>query len=131
MKINRTDTPLPPKQLHITREVFTQICRTIGSMHAEQGGILGGCRKDGKVEVTRFSFDESANSRSGVAYTPNNAFLNKIIKQEWRPQGVDYVGSIHSHPAHCIRPSAGDETYAKRILEVLELPYLLVPIVTT
>src|SRR5438105_4199738 len=85
MKINQVQSQLPPKQLHMTKQVFTQICETIGMMPAEQGGILGGCRKDGVVEVTHFCFDETACERSGVAYTPNNTFLNNIIKTQWRP----------------------------------------------
>src|SRR2546421_1221179 len=131
MKHTNQNSSVIPEKLTLSPFVFEQIRQTIGSMPAEQGGILGGERKPGRVEVTHFSFDEAASNRSGVAYTPNNAFLNRVIKQEWRPRGVEYVGSIHSHPAFCTRPSAGDEIYAKRILETLELPYLLVPIVTT
>jgi proteasome lid subunit RPN8/RPN11 len=131
MKGRKTHYSGVPEKLTLSPVVFEQIKDTIGSMCAEQGGILGGLRKPGKVEVTHFAFDETASDRSGVAYTPNNAFLNQVIKQEWRPQGIEYVGSIHSHPGSSNRPSFGDEQYAKRILDVLELPYLLVPIVTT
>lgn len=130
-KRTRQNSSALPEKITLSPIVFEQIRQTIGTMPAEQGGILGGVRKPGNVEVTHFLFDEKAADRSGVAYTPNNAFLNHVIKQEWKPQGVEYLGSIHSHPANCKRPSAGDEIYAKSILETLELPYLLVPIVTT
>jgi len=81
--------------------------------------------------ASHFFFDEVASGQSGIAYTPNNTTLNNVLKTEWRPQGIDYVGSIHSHPPYYRHPSSGDEVYAKRILEALDLSYLLVPIVTT
>lgn len=118
-----------PSQLHLTPAVFTQIKETIGSRKAETGGILGGNRKTG--EVTHFCFDAVPQERSGVAYTPNNAILNKVIKSEWKPQGIEFLGSVHSHPPSYHHPSPGDETYARRILDAMELPYLLVPIVIT
>lgn len=118
-----------PKQLRMQPAVLASIRETIGTRKAETGGILGGSRERG--EVTHFVFDEAARERTGVAYTPNNAFLNNVLKTQWKPLGVEYLGSIHSHPPHYGQPSSGDEIYAKRILEALDLPYLLVPIVMT
>lgn len=118
-----------PKQLHMTPQVFAAICETIGTRHAETGGILGGNRQSG--EVTRFFYDAAPRHNSGGLYIPNNNLLNDIRKNQWKPQGIDYLGSIHSHPLGYRRPSPGDEDYAARILEVLEIPYLLVPIVLT
>lgn len=118
-----------PEHLRLTPAVFAQIKETIGERKAESGGILGGCRETG--EVTHFYFDEAPKERNGVAYTPNNAKLNPVIKTEWKPQGIEFLGSIHSHPAFYTHPSPGDETYARRILDAMELPYLLVPIVMT
>lgn len=118
-----------PKHLRMTPQVFAAICETIGTRRAETGGILGGDRKSG--EVTHFFFDETPREKTSVLYVPNNKLLNEVRKTQWKPLGIDYLGSIHSHPASYRRPSAGDEDYAGRILEVLEVPYLLVPIVTT
>jgi proteasome lid subunit RPN8/RPN11 len=129
MQHNGNQPNTVPAQLKLTPAVFEHIRETIGMKKAETGGILGGCRETG--EVTHFFFDEAASEQSGVAYTPNNTTLNNVLKTEWRPQGIDYVGSIHSHPPYYRRPSLGDEVYAKRILEALDLPYLLCPIVTT
>src|SRR5207244_3614774 len=72
-----------------------------------------------------------ASEQTGVAYTPNNILLNKVLKTKWKPEGIDYLGSIHSHPPFYEHPSVGDEMYALRILDTLDLPYLLTPIVTT
>ena len=118
-----------PKHLRMTPQVFAAICETIGTRRAETGGILGGDRKSG--EVTHFFFDETPRVKTGGLYVPNNTALNEVRKTQWKPQGIDYLGSIHSHPQYFRCPSAGDEVYAKRILEVLEVPYILVPIVTT
>lgn len=124
-----THTQQIPSQLHMSPAVFTQIKETIGSRKAETGGILGGNRKT--CEVTHFCFDHVPQNCSSVAYTPNNAVLNKVLKSEWKPQGIEFLGSVHSHPPYFRHPSSGDETYARRILDAMELPYLLVPIVMT
>ena len=118
-----------PKQVRMTPQVYAAICETIGTRHAETGGILGGNRESG--EVTHFFFDESPNHKTSIMYEPNTARLNDVKRNQWKPQGIAYLGSIHSHPPAYLRPSLGDETSAKVILEVLEIPYLLVPIVTT
>ncbi len=127
--------PLPvkqiqsPKQLRMTPQVFAAICETIGTRRAETGGILGGNRQTG--EVTHFFFDETPRQKTSVLYEPNTARLNEVRRNQWKPEGIAYLGSIHSHPPSFRRPSGGDEESAKRILEVLEVPYILVPIVTT
>jgi|GEM_PF-5093254 len=115
-----------PKQLKLTAKVFEHVKDTIGTMRAEQGGILGGDRKTG--EVTFFFFDDTG-SQSCVSYTPNISLLNTVIKKHWKPNGIDYMGSIHTHPPFINHLSPGDETYAQRILDAMvDLPYLLAPI---
>jgi proteasome lid subunit RPN8/RPN11 len=118
-----------PRQLRMEPQVLAAICETIGTREAETGGILGGCRETG--EITHFFFDEAPRNKSDVLYSPNINMINEVKKTQWKPQGIDYLGSIHSHPPGFRRPSRGDEDYARRILEVLEVPYILVPIVTT
>jgi proteasome lid subunit RPN8/RPN11 len=118
-----------PMQLRMTPQVFAAICETIGILKAESGGILGGCRQT--CEVTHFFFDEAPRVNSSGLYVPDNAMLNEVRKNQWRPQGIDYLGSIHSHPPGFRSPSPGDKEYAGRILETLGVPYLLVPIVQT
>jgi|SRR6266571_4947203 len=115
--------------LQMSGRVYESIKETIGSKPAETGGILGGSLQT--WQVTHFFFDEGNRKQSGIAYSPNNPLLNHIIKTHWQPQGIEYLGSIHSHPAHVPSPSAGDGVYARRILDIKELPCLLTPIVTT
>lgn len=116
-----------PRTLRMTAEVFDHIRSTIGIIPAESGGILGGNRETG--EVTRFYYDWDADDQGHSHYTPNTEAINEVIKLQWRPQGIDFLGSIHSHSKGVTSPSAGDSIYARHILEALELPYLLTPIV--
>lgn len=118
-----------PKQLRMSRQVFAAICETIGTRRAETGGILGGNRQTG--EVTHFYFDETPRQKSSVMYTPNTARLNEVRRNQWKPLDVKFLGLIHSHPPSFCRPSLGDEESANLILEALEVPYILMPIVTT
>jgi proteasome lid subunit RPN8/RPN11 len=127
--------PLPvkqrqsPRQLRMTTQVFEAICGTIGARRAETGGILGGNRQTG--EVTHFYFDETPRQQSSGMYAPNTARLNEVRRSQWKPLDVKFLGLIHSHPPSFCRPSRGDEESAKLILEALEVPYILMPIVTT
>ena len=98
-------------------DVFSRIRETIGQKPAETGGALGGSRQTG--EVTHFWFDAEADDQGASFYTPNAAVLNRVIKQHWNPLGIDYLGSIHSHPAHAPLPSEGDGVYARSILDTL------------
>jgi hypothetical protein len=120
-----TQSPqLPPQQLRLTSRVYEHIRDTIGTKHAEQGGILGGNRETG--EVTAYFFDDTG-ERSGVSYSPNNQLLNAVIKK-WADENIEYIGSVHTHPPYITSLSAGDEAYAKRIIRKLDLRYLLTPI---
>lgn len=118
-----------PEPLYITAEVIAQIRATVGAMPAEQGGILGGRRVAGLV--TDYHFDTSA-ARTSTTYTPEVELLNTLLREEWNPAGIDFLGVVHSHPAGFSRPSGGDHVYAQRILEALpQLDRLLMPIVQT
>ncbi len=123
------EQPSFPLFLQLAPTVLDQIRQTIGMLPAETGGILGGSRETG--EVTHFVFDAASREQTGVAYTPDNTFLKAIIKADWIPNGINYLGSIHSHQPYYPHPSPGDGLYARRILDALDLPYLLVPIVAT
>ncbi len=118
-----------PRQLRMTRQVFAAICETIGTRRAETGGMLGGDWQTG--EVTHYFFDETPRQKSRGMYAPNTDRLNEVRRNQWKPLDVKFSGLIHSHPPSFRRPSRGDEDSAKLILEVLEVPYILMPIVTT
>lgn len=100
----------------IRDSVLRAIYRTIGARPAETGGMLGGDRSTGAV--TKFYFDRSA-SRSGATYSPDCSTINRLLKERWNPLGIQFMGFVHSHPSGFRRPSFGDETYAKRILDAM------------
>jgi proteasome lid subunit RPN8/RPN11 len=118
-----------PEDFYVTRRVLNSIRSTIGQQSAEQGGMLGGRRKRGVV--THFHFDDSA-SRTSLAYSPDTARINQLLKHDWNPNGVDLLGFVHSHPAGNRRPSFGDMTYAARILDAIPgMDRMCMPIVQT
>lgn len=115
--------------LEISLEVLGEILKTIGSLHAEQGGALGGLETSD--EVNHFHFDNTSN-QSSVTYSPDHRFLNRLFKKEWNPKGIRLRGFVHSHPGRGSSPSHGDEIYAKNILQAIpDLEILWLPIVNT
>src|SRR5262249_48215189 len=69
----------PPQKLRILRSVLERIENTVGSMPAEQGGMLGGNRQD--YVIRHFAFDRSAR-RNGAQYSPNRDHMNAVLKNE-------------------------------------------------
>src|SRR5262249_45172427 len=115
-------------RLQITRSVMEEIRKTIGGKPAEQGGVLGGSRKDGVVR--HFYFDEGA-ARTGITYSPNVTTINKLLIEEGNPMEINLLGFVHSHPG-LRQPSKGDLEYARKILAAIpELRRLYLPIVIT
>ena len=81
--------------------------------------------------VTHFHFDVSARM-TGATYSPDYEVLNHLFQDEWNPTGIRLLGFVHSHPGHFNRPSHGDMTYARDILNAIEdLEELFLPIVST
>lgn len=116
-------------RLRVTRGVYDEIMRTVGSLAAERGGALGRPADDEVVRV--FRFDETARN-TGVTYSPDDQTLNDVFREDWNPRGIRLAGFVHSHPAGCARPSMGDLAYAERILAAIpDMPYLALPIVQT
>lgn len=118
-----------PETLFLTDQVLKDISATVGSMPAEQGGMLGGRRATGTA--TAYRFDDSAR-RSTATYSPDAGGLNKLLREDWNPNGVDLLGFVHSHPTGVWRPSAGDAAYAERILAAIPaMDRLVLPIAQT
>lgn len=118
-----------PQSLLMRRSIYEAIKQAVGTRPAEQGGALGGNRATG--EVTHFHFDDSA-QRTGATYSPNVEVLNRLLAEDWNPAGIKLLGFVHSHPPSFRRPSGGDLTYARAILEAnAEMEQLLLPIVIT
>jgi len=120
-----------PERIEMTKSVFQEIENTVGRFPAETGGILG--MRGNKVD--RFFFDKAPNGATSLSYTPNHTAINKVLAEEWTPTNTIYMGSVHSHPIGYIRPSSGDEYYARRILDHIiknnenAKPYFYIPIV--
>ena len=128
-------TSLDPRQISqsmsfaMTTNVYQTIRRTIGSRRAESGAVLGGSRKLGII--THIHLDQSA-TVSGVTYSPNIQVVNDLLREEWDPQNIDFMGFVHSHPGLYTSPSQGDRIYAERILTALpKLDRMAMPIVRT
>ena len=118
------------EHIYLAREVYDEIGRTVGSMHAEQGGALG-WREDERV-VRYFKFDDTA-ARTGATYSPRLRRAQRDV-----PAGLE----SSRHTSGRVRPLAsvglhaailqGDLAYAKRILAAVpDLPYLVLPIAQT
>jgi len=115
------------KAFRITCNALDAIKQTIGSRPAEYGGLLGGSRDD--FLITEFHFDESAHRTSGT-YSPHTVSVNKLLRDEWNPAGINLLGFVHSHPPGLRVPSGGDLAYAARILDhVPDLKEILLPLV--
>lgn len=119
----------PRPTFRITRQAYDAIRASVGAEPAEQGGILGGSRRDSVVR--HFYFDTTA-SRSRVTYSPDHVTVNRLFAENWNPSGIQFLGVVHSHPPGVRHPSGGDLIYARAILDHLaELDELLLPIVVS
>jgi proteasome lid subunit RPN8/RPN11 len=118
-----------PTRLAMTRDVYDEIARTVGSLRAEHGGALG--RYENEQAVRFFRFDHTSRN-TGATYSPDHKTLNAIFRTDWNPKGIRLAGFVHSHPSGFTRPSPGDLLYAERILAAIpDLPFLFLPIVQT
>lgn len=116
---------MPTIKMH--HEAYKKIMNSICSRPAESGGILLG--PIGTNEVTDFYFDHGANC-TGATYSPDHVTLNRKMKEEWLPAGIDMKGFVHSHPGHLDRLTSGDLSYIKRLLKKnTDMDMFIAPIV--
>jgi proteasome lid subunit RPN8/RPN11 len=116
-------------RFRITRDVYDEIARTVGNLHAEHGGALG--RREEDDVIRYFCFDQTARN-TGATYSPDHETLNQMFKSDWNPKGIRLAGFVHSHPSRFARPSSGDLEYARRILAAIpDMPHIFLPIVLT
>lgn len=80
----------------------------------ETGGILG-CRK-GCIDT--FVYDEGVPDLGRMAYTPQTAYLNAIIKN-WYNEGIEFCGILHTHPNGQRGLSGADVQYINYIMDVM------------
>lgn len=127
--VNENCSSSSSPSLALPWDIFKEIIETIGTVHAERGGILAGTENSN--EIHHYQFDKSSRN-SSVTYTPDTHTLNKLLKDNWNPQGIRLRGFIHSHPGTMGRPSYGDEIYAARIFSAIkDLDSFWLPIVNT
>ena len=113
--------------IKMSHEAYKKIMNSICSRPAESGGILLG--PIGTNEVTDFYFDHGANC-TGATYSPDHVTLNRKMKEEWLPAGIDMKGFVHSHPGRLDRLTSGDLSYIKRLLQKnTDMDMFIAPIV--
>ena len=118
-------TPKTPV-LKMTLQVLLKVISTIGCQKAETGGILGG--KDDVI--THYHFDDTSNTTK-VTYSPNVDVVNNKLEQ-WNDLQIRLISFFHSHPGKHNRPSVGDLSYAKVILNGIDdMECLWLPIINT
>ncbi|MHA1950308.1 MAG: Mov34/MPN/PAD-1 family protein [Candidatus Thorarchaeota archaeon] len=113
--------------IKMSHEAYKEIMNSICARPAESGGILLG--PIGTNEVTHFYFDRGANC-TRATYSPDHITLNKKMKEEWLPAGIDMKGFVHSHPGLLDRLTLGDLAYIKRLLNTnSDMEFFIAPIV--
>lgn len=125
LAVSRRRSVLP--SLRMRSNVAAEILRTVGALPAETGGILLGPIHSN--DITDFYFDVTARC-GGVTYQPDHVTLQRKMKREWLPAGLDMKGFVHSHPGRIDRLSQGDMAYIRRLLiSNPDMPYFAAPIV--
>lgn len=116
-----------PAPVIFERSVHDQIAATVGSIPAESGGMLGGRRNSSTVE---HFFRDDAGATTATTYYPDMAAVNRQLREQWNPAGVNLLGFIHSHPRGSASPSMHDRDYSRRIITAIPaMTRMLLPIV--
>ena len=107
---------LPPRVM-MSQSCYQNILHDLGGTphEREQGGILLG-PKDCQSLVIQYVKDKWGESRP-ASFTIDAARLNAEIRNASKCQ-LTAVGIVHSHPAHCTRPSYGDLVFLRSIFSI-------------
>lgn len=125
--------PKPPpdpwliNEMHMMRQPFQDIEKTIGGLPAESGCVLLSDTLD--YTITCAVFDIAA-PRNATIYQPNTKFLNSVLKG----RNNQFVGIAHSHKPDFWRPSPQDQNAAWSNITSPGNPHLqayLMPIIQT
>jgi hypothetical protein len=101
------------KKIPISRKAFYELRHKLSSRPAESGGVLlGPANSDA---ITHFYFD-SGGVCTGNSYSPDYNFLNRKLRQQWRPAGLEIKGIAHSHGSNLNILTYGDMRYIKRLM---------------
>lgn len=99
--------------IRINRKAFNELMHKLSSEPAERGGILLG--PVGTNDIIHFYFDRGG-ACTGSSYSPDYTTLNRKMREQWLPAGLDMKGFVHSHPGNLDRLTAGDMSYIKKLL---------------
>ena len=128
MKPTKTQSQSLSPSIRITWKALMALYTTVGLRPAETGALV--CGPEGQNLVTDVFFDNHSRN-SGVTFTPDNGYVNRTLKQQ-NALGQRFKGFNHSHPPGLVRPSGGDEIYARRILDAIDdLDWMWMPITQT
>lgn len=112
--------------IQITQSALAHLKSTVGTLAPESGGFFLGSRTDGIIR--EFLFDRTG-STSATTYSPDTQTLNPIFKEKWEQEGLEVIGSTHSHPVGARYLSGGDQKYLKVLHECLNCDRLITAIV--
>jgi len=113
--------------IRMTRKAFDKAMFSICSRPPESGGLWIG--PVGTYEITDFFFDSGA-AFSSASYSPDHVTLNKKLKEEWLPMGLEFFGFCHSHPGSLDWPTLADIDYIRRLLKAnSEMSMFFAPII--
>lgn len=101
------------KKIPISRKAFYGLVRKLSSRRPESGAILLGPANSNAI--THFYFDRGIGSTVNC-YSPDYTTINRKLRQQWRPVGLEIKGIAHSHGGNLNRLTYGDMGYIKRLL---------------
>ena len=101
------------KKIPISRKAFYGLAHKLSSRPAESGAVLLG--PAGSEAITHFYFDRGGVC-TGNSYSPDYNTLNRKLRQQWRPAGLEMKGIAHSHSGNLGRLTCGDMSYVKRLM---------------
>jgi hypothetical protein len=109
----RHDIFIEMKKISISRKVFYKLINRLSSRTVESGAILLGPANSNAI--THFYFDRGATC-NGSSYSPDYKYLNRKMRDEWLPAGLDMKGIAHSHPGNLACLTYGDMSYIRRLM---------------
>lgn len=108
--------PDDPAQPTFDKAVLDAFRENVGRHRAETGGILA-CSGDLRViDVYRYDEVGSQHGATSTSYSYDVPTLSLQV-HEWRQQGIQPVGFIHSHPHNYRHPSYSDLANASYLME--------------
>jgi len=112
--------------MKIKKQIYDQILKTLPTIYAETGGILGGKNNI----ITEFEFDRGTSLSSTQHYYPNTKRLNDCI-EKWQNRDIQFYGIVHSHLQEERTLSFGDRLYIQTIMQAMpmSIKFLYFPIV--